>query len=310
MKITSAALRHLLLLPALMSAPLHAADEHPVIDLWPEGVPGLKADAGPEKHEGTNVGNIHHPSLTVYAAPADKANGTAVIIAPGGGYARLSWVNEGTSPAEWLNSLGVTAFILKYRVKEYGQPAPLRDVLRALRTVRSRAAEFGVKTDRIGLLGFSAGGHLGASAGTLYDAPEGRTGAAIDAVNGRPDFLLLLYPVITMQLPYAHPGSRLNLIGAHPDQALVDHLSPELQVTKDTPPTFLVATEEDKTVPVQNSLIFFEALKKAGVPAELHIYEKGAHGFGLKPGLETSEWPQLAATWLRLNRLIPAAAKP
>jgi acetyl esterase/lipase len=306
MKLRPAALRRLCLFTALMSASLHAAAAEPqVIEIWPEGVPGLKADASPEKHEGSNVGNIHHPSLTVFPAPADKANGTAVIICPGGGYARLSFTNEGTSPAAWLNSLGVTAFILKYRVKEYGHPSPLQDVLRAIRLVRSRAAEFGLKADRIGVLGFSAGGHLGASAGTLYDAPEGRTGAALDAVSGRPDFLLLAYPVITMTLPYAHAGSRLNLIGEHPEPALVDHLSPELQVTKNTPPTFLVATEEDKTVPVQNSLIFFDALKKAGVPAELHIYQKGAHGFGLKPGLETSEWPMLAANWLRLNHLIP-----
>ena len=252
MKMNPSALRSLCLASALMTASLHAASEPPVIDLWPEGVPGLKPDASAEKLVGSTVSNIHHPSLTVYAAPADKANGTAVIIAPGGSYARLSWVNEGTSPAAWLNSLGVTAFILKYRVKEYGHPAPLRDVLRAIRLVRSRAADFGLKTDRIGLLGFSAGGHLAASAGTLYDAPEGRTGAALDSVSGRPDFLLLLYPVITMEAPYAHARSRLNLIGEHPEQALMDHLSPELQVTKDTPPTFLVATEEDKTVPVQN----------------------------------------------------------
>jgi len=306
MKLNPTVLRCLCLASALMSAPLHLAAADPqVIDIWPEGVPGLKPDASAEKHEGSNVGNIHHPSLTVFPAPAGTANGTAVIICPGGSYARLSWSNEGTSPAAWLNSLGVTAFILKYRVKEYGQPAPLRDVLRALRLVRSRASDFGLKADRIGLLGFSAGGHLAASAGTLYDDPDGRTGAALDSVNGRPDFLLLLYPVITMEPPYAHEGSRLNLLGAHPDQALMDHLSPELHVTKDTPPAFIVATEEDKTVPVLNSLIFFEALKKAGVPAELHIYEKGAHGFGLKPGLETSEWPQRAAIWLRLNGLIP-----
>jgi acetyl esterase/lipase len=301
------ALRQLCLLAVLMTASVHAADNRQVIDLWPEGVPDLKPDASPEKIEGTNIGNIHHPSLTVFPAPADKANGTAVIVCPGGGYARLSFTNEGTVPAQWLNSLGVTAFILKYRVKEYGHPAPLRDILRAIRLVRSRAADFGLKIDRIGVLGFSAGGHLAASAGTLYDAPEGRTGAALDSVSGRPDFMLLIYPVITMQDPYVHAGSRLNLLGAHPDQAAMDHLSPELNVTKKTPPAFLVSTEEDKTVPFQNSVMFFEALKKAGVPAELHVFEKGPHGFGLKPGFgATSEWPLRCADWLRLHKFIPA----
>jgi acetyl esterase/lipase len=157
------------------------------------------------------------------------------------------------------------------------------------------------------MMGFSAGGHLAASAGTLYDAPEGRTGAALDSVSGRPDFLLLIYPVITMRDPYVHAGSRLCLIGQHPAQSLEDHLSPELQVTKETPPAFLVSTEEDKTVPFQNSVMFFEALKRAGVPAEIHIFEKGPHGFGMRTDLgATSGWPQRCADWLRLHKFLPA----
>jgi acetyl esterase/lipase len=293
-----------------LMTPLTCAAGEQVIDIWPEGVPGLKPDATPEKDEGEGrVGNIHHPTLTYFAAPAAIANGTAVIICPGGGYSRLSFGHEGIDPARWFNSLGVTAFVLKYRVKEYGHPAPLRDALRAVRWVRSRAAEFGVRTDRIGMMGFSAGGHLAASAGTLYDAPEGRTGAALDSVSGRPDFLLLIYPVITMQDPYVHAGSRLCLIGPHPTQSLMDHLSPELQVTKDTPPAFLVSTEEDKTVPFQNSVLFFEALKRAGVPAEIHVFEKGPHGFGMRKDLgATSEWPLRCADWLRLHNLLPKPA--
>jgi acetyl esterase/lipase len=290
--------------------PLLRATGEPVIDLWPEGVPGLKANGGPEHDDGEGrVSNIHHPSLTYFPAPAGTANGTAVIICPGGGYVRLSFLHEGVDEAQWFNSLGVTAFVLKNRLKEYGHPAPLQDALRAIRTVRSRAKEFGVDPGRIGIMGFSAGGHVAATAGTLYDAPEGRTGAAIDAVSGRPDFLLLIYPVITMQPPYAHAGSRLNLIGAHPDQALMDHLSPELQVTKETPPAFLVSTEEDKTVPFQNVVLFFEALKRAGVPAEMHIFEKGPHGFGMRKDLgAASEWPQRCADWLRLHKLLPKAS--
>jgi acetyl esterase/lipase len=291
-----------------MNPLLRAAGEQ-VIPLWPEGVPGLVANPTPERDDGDGrVGNIHQPSLTYFPAPAATANGTAVIICPGGGYARLSFLHEGVDEARWFNSLGVTAFVLKYRLKEYGHPAPLRDALRAIRIVRSRAAEFGLRADRIGIMGFSAGGPVAASAGTLYDAPEGKTGAALDSVSGRPDFMLLLYPVITMQDPYVHAGSRLNLIGAHPDQALMDHLSPERQVTKDTPPAFLVSTEEDKTVPFQNTVMFFEALKRAGVPAEMHVFEKGPHGFGMRKDLgATSEWPDRCADWLRLHHFLPKA---
>jgi acetyl esterase/lipase len=288
-----------LALSAAMTHPLRAAPS--VIDIWPEGVPGLKPDGGPERDEGEGrVGNIQHPTLTYF--PAAEPNGTAVIVCPGGGYVRLSFAHEGTEVARWLNTLGVSAFVLKYRVKEYGHPAPLRDALRAIRLVRSRAGEFRIRPDRIGIMGFSAGGHVAATAGTLYDSPEGRTGAPLDAVSGQPDFMLLIYPVITMEDPYVHGGSRLNLIGPHPDQALKDHLSPELNVTPKTPPAFLVSTEEDRTVPFQNSVLFFEALKRAKVPAEIHIYEKGPHGFGLRKDLgPTSEWPDRCADWLRLH---------
>jgi acetyl esterase/lipase len=183
---------------------------------------------------------------------------------------------------------------------EYGHPAPLRDVVRAIRIVRARAAELGVKPDRIGVMGFSAGGHLAASAATLFDAPEARTGAALDAASGRPDFAALIYPVITMKPPYAHAGSRQNLIGASPSADLLERLSVETQVTKDTPPAFLVHTAEDTAVPLENSLLFYQALRRAGVSAELHLFEKGPHGFGTRPGFgPTSEWPRRFGEWLR-----------
>ncbi|HUJ43593.1 MAG TPA: alpha/beta hydrolase [Opitutaceae bacterium] len=273
-----------------------------VMDLWPEGVPGLRADAAPEKTSEGRVSNVHHPTLAVYPAPAGSACGTAVIICPGGGYGWLSMEKEGTEPARWFNALGVTAFVLKYRLAEYGHPAPLRDVLRAVRLVRSRAAEFGVRADRMGVMGFSAGGHLASCAGTLYDAPEGRTGAPLDAVSARPDFLMLIYPVITLQDPYTHAGSRRNLLGEHPTEALIGHLSTELQVTKNTPPAFLLTSFEDHTVPAENSIGFFTAMHRAGVPAELHAYERGPHGIGLRPGFgPISDWPKLAEQWLRLH---------
>jgi len=278
-----------------------------VIDLWPEGVPGLKPNGGAEQEmENGNVGNIQHPTLTYLPAPADKANGTALIVAPGGGYARLSFQKEGVQVGERFNALGVTCFILKYRVKEYGQPYPLQDVLRAIRLVRSRAKEFGIKEDKIGIAGFSAGGHLAASAGTMWDAPEGKTGAELDKVSGRPDFMLLIYPVITLTDPYRHEGSRINLIGAHPSAEAIHHWSPEQNIRPDTPPAFLVSTEEDKTVPFQNTVMMFEALKAAKVPAEMHVFEKGPHGFGLREDIgPASHWPELAAAWLRLNKFLP-----
>jgi len=285
-----------------------AGAEPAVIPIWPEGVPGIRADISPEKPNGRGgVGNINTPTLTCYLAPAGQANGTAVVICPGGGYAWLSIEKEGAEPAQWFNARGVTAFVLKYRLVEYGQPAPLRDVLRAIRLVRSRAAEFGIKPDRIGVMGFSAGGHLASCAGTLYDAPEGRTGAELDAVSARPDFLMLIYPVITMKDPYAHAGSRKNLLGKHPSPELVDRYSTELQVTKNTPPAFLLTTWEDGAVPAENSLGFFAAMHRAGVPAEMHVFEKGPHGIGLRPGFgPTSDWPKALESWLRLHGWIAA----
>jgi len=296
----------LVLLAALLAAPARA-EQTTTLDLWPEGVPGLRADAPPETEHDHRVANVSHPTLTWYPAPAAMACGTAVIICPGGGYGWLSMENEGSSPAHWLNSLGVSAFVLKYRLAEYGHPAPLRDVLRAIRLVRARAAGFGVRPDRLGVMGFSAGGHLAACAGTLYDAPEGRTGAALDAVSARPDFLVLLYPVITMRDPFVHAGSRRNLLGPHPTNEEIHHLSADEQVTKDTPPAFLVQTTADGTVPVENSLRFYEALRRAGVTGvEMHLFEQGPHGFGLRPGfVVTAEWPGLCEQWLRLHGWLP-----
>lgn len=282
-----------------------AAAEPTVIPLWPEGVPGLRADASPEKLENARASNVHQPSLTVYPAPADKATGAAVIICPGGGYVRLSMENEGSQVAAWLNSIGVTAYILKYRMVEYGHPAPLRDVLRAVRLVRSQAADFSVQPDRIGVIGFSAGGHLAASAGTLFDSPEGRTGAALDAVSARPDFLLLMYPVITLQDPYAHAGSRRALLGESATAEQVAAMSLESRVTPATPPTFMVHTQEDTSVPIENSLLFYRALRAAGVPTEVHLFEKGPHGFGMRKEFgQTSAWIDRAEDWMRGRGLL------
>jgi len=282
------------------------AAEPQVIDLWPEGVPNLKTDGAPEQDDGQGrYTHVHHPTLTVFSP--EKPVGTAVIYAPGGGYVRVAAGVNGGEVTRWLNSLGVTVFMLKYRHADYGHPAPLQDALRAVRIVRSRANELGIKPDRVGMLGGSAGGHLTASAGTLYDAPEGKTGAALDAVSGRPDFMVLVFPVITMEGRFAHGQSRDALLGKNSTEELKHHLSVDAQVTKDTPPTFLVHSTADTTVPVQNSILFFMAMLSAHAPIEMHLYPKGPHGSGMDPRLgPTSEWPKLCESWMRFNGWLPA----
>lgn len=284
---------------------LGAETASPGIVLWPEGVPNLRSDIGPEQMEEGRVMHVTTPTLRHRAPAAGTANGTAVILCPGGGYGSLSLDFEGTTYATWLSQLGVTTFVLKYRLREYGHPAPLQDVLRAVRLVRSRAAEFGINPERIGVMGSSAGGHLAASAGTLFDQADGRTGAALDAVSARPDFLILMYPVISMTSTATHAGSRTALLGAAPSPELLRLMSLELQVTTATPPTLLVHTQEDTAVPIENSILFFEALTRAGVPAEFYAFEHGPHGIGMNPGHgTTSNWPKRAEEWLSARGLL------
>lgn len=282
-----------------------------VLPLWPEGVPDAKPELGPNRiDEDGRTTNITEPGLTVYPAAVDRATGTAVIICPGGGYVRQSTRREGEQYAHWLSTLGVTSFVLTYRQLEFGHPAPLRDVLRAVRLVRSRAARFGLMPDRIGVMGSSAGGHLAASAGTLFDHPLGRTGAQLDAVSARPDFLMLMYPVITMEGAAAHAGSRKALLGPAPSAAEVELMSLERQVSARTPPTLLIHTQADQSVPVENSILFYQALTRAKVPAEMYLYEHGAHGMGMRDGLGTaSAWLRRAEEWLRERGLLTPGRK-
>lgn len=280
-----------------------------VIPLWPEGVPDARPDLGPNRvDEDGRTTNITEPTLTVYPAAVDRPNGTAVIICPGGGYVRQSTRREGEQYAHWLSTLGITSFVLTYRQQEFGHPAPLRDVLRAVRLVRSQAARFKVQPDRIGVMGSSAGGHLAATAGTLYDHPLGRTGAELDKVSARPDFLMLMYPVIAMEGPALHAGSRKALLGASPKAADVELMSPERQVTAQTPPTLLIHTQADQAVPVENSILFYQALTRAKVPAEMYLFEQGSHGMGMRDGLGTaSSWSRRAEEWLKMRGLLDRA---
>lgn len=269
------------------------------LPLWENGAPNA---AGKEP--------IDIPTITPFPASKETATGSAIIVFPGGGYSHLSDIKEGSDVAKWLNTLGITAFVVKYRLgMKYHQPNQLLDASRAMRIVRSRAKEWNIDANRIGILGFSAGGHLASSLGTHFDAGKPDAKDEIERVSSRPDLMILMYPVITMG-EFAHQGSKLNLLDKDPSPDLVKLYSNELQVTKDTPPTFLVHTMTDKTVPVENSLMFVAALRKAGVPFELHLYEQGPHGFGLAPTDPIlATWMGRCADWLGVHGFTKAKAK-
>jgi acetyl esterase/lipase len=258
--------------------------------LWPLGAPGAVRNEPEDR-----------PKITVYRAPTETATGAAVVVCPGGGYWVVAADHEGRQVAEWLNSLGVSAFVLQYRLApRYAHPTPLLDVQRAIRLVRARALEWGVDPERVGVLGFSAGGHLASSAATLFDDGDPGAEDPIDTFGSRPDFAVLCYPVITFVGPGVHEGSRKNLLGPEPEPALVWKLSTEQQVTPRTPPTFLFHTGDDAAVPVQNSIGFYEAMQRAGVPGELHVFAHGRHGVGLAPDDPAlSRWPDLCARWMK-----------
>jgi acetyl esterase/lipase len=283
------------LLWMVMLAAICIAAEPKTEMLYTGPVPGALGDEERDK-----------PTLTIWQADPAKANGTAVVVCPGGGYGALAMDHEGRQIAEYLNGLGISAFVLKYRLgPRYRHPAPLNDAQRAIRTVRARAQEFGLSSERVGIWGFSAGGHLASTAGTHFDAGKPESADPVERVSSRPDFLVLAYPVITFTTEYVHKGSRRNLLGDTPDEALVRSLSNELQVTPQTPPTFLFHTDEDTGVPPENSVLFYLALRKARVPAELHVYRKGRHGVGLAPSDPVlSTWSARLADWFRTQGLL------
>ena len=266
--------------------------EPQTIPLWPGRAPGAVGDA-PEDI----------PTLTIYMPPNTTGPMTAVIVAPGGGYRTLSMNKEGRIPATYLSSLGIAAFVLKYRLgPKYRHPIELGDIQRAIRTVRSRAAEWHIAPERIGVMGFSAGGHLASTASTQFDKGSASPVDAIDRASSRPDFAILGYPVITLTEAWTHQGSRTMLLGEKADADLARRLSTDTRVTPETPPTFLFHTNADTAVPVENSVHYFLALRKAGVPAEMHIFKDGPHGVGM-PMNDTalSEWPKVLANWMRAS---------
>ena len=279
--------------PSLPQTPSSGPAPKQTILLWPDGAPGAQGSADEDK-----------PSLALFPASGPNKNSTGVIVCPGGGYAHLAMDHEGVQIAAWLNNLGISAYVLKYRLgPKYHYPIELWDAQRAVRYVRSHASDFGLRADRIGIWGFSSGGHLASTVSTHFANPD-TSADPIDRQSARPDFAILAYPVISMLDPYAHLGSRRNLLGDKPDPALTFLLSNELQVTTNTPPTFLFHTTEDQVVPVENSILYYSSLRKAGVPVEMHIYQKGSHGVGLAasdPILKT--WPGHLSDWLKLQGL-------
>lgn len=285
-----------LLLICLLLQPLSAAPPKKIL-LWPEGAPGAKGDQPTDQ-----------PTLTIYLPARESQNGAAVVVCPGGGYGHLAKDHEGSQIAEYFNAFGISAFVLHYRLgsKGYHHPIPLGDAQRALRMVRHGAKQYRIDPKRIGIMGFSAGGHLASTAGTKFDQGKADAKDPIDRVGCRPDFMILCYPVISFTTKFTHQGSKRNLLGKQSnDEKLVRHLSNELQVTRDTPPTFLFHTNEDRGVPPENSVLFYLALRKAGIPAELHIYQKGRHGVGLSPKDPIlSTWSKRLKDWMATNRLL------
>jgi acetyl esterase/lipase len=244
--------------------------------------------------------------LWLYPATSENRTDTAVVVCPGGGYGGLAVAHEGRQVAEWFNKHGVNAYVLNYRRAPYKHPVPMLDVQRALRLVRSKATEWKHDPAKVGVMGFSAGGHLASTAATHFDTGKSDAADPIDRVSCRPDFAVLCYPVISFTTDYVHAGSRRNLLGEDPDPALVKLMSNELQVTPETPPTFLFHTGADTGVPPENSVLFYLALRKAKVPAEMHIYEPGKHGVGLAAADPIlSNWPDRLLGWLQTRGMLP-----
>lgn len=265
------------------------------IPLWQGQAPGAQGN------EDRDI-----PTLTIYMPRSTVQAMTAVIVCPGGGYGALAMNHEGRQVANYLNSLGIAAFVLKYRLgPRYHHPIELGDAQRAIRTVRSHASEWRIAPDHIGIIGFSAGGHLASSASTHFDAGKADAADVVDRVSSRPDFAILGYPVISLVAPWTHQGSKKNLLGDNPDPELAKSLSGEYAVTAQTPPTFIFHTNGDTGVPAENSIQYFLALRKAGVVAEIHIFQRGPHGVGLgMDDFALAEWPTLLANWLRVNGLL------
>jgi len=277
------------------------------LPLW-DGTPPLQKDMNLQEdvrdENIIRIANVQTPTIEVYLPNKQIATGEAVVIYPGGGYAILAYDWEGTDFAKWLNSQGIAGIVVKYRLpisESLTDPkeVPLLDAQRAIRMTRANAEAWNIDPGKVGVMGFSAGGHLASTVSTQYDLEVDRAKDAIDALSARPDFSILVYPVISFRDAAVHSGSRKNLIGENASQELQDRFSGELNVDENTPPTFLVHAQDDKGVPIENSLLYYNALNKHGIPASLHIYPKGGHGFGFGMGKGAVEnWRSVLLDWI------------
>ncbi len=271
------------------------------LKVWPNGAPSSNGLTQPEEvFEGKRVRNVSEAEIYVYLPKMGINTGAAIVICPGGGYGMEAMDHEGYDMAEWLTTQGVAGIVLKYRLPYGHDQIPLEDAQRALRIVHQKAAEWGINPKKIGIAGSSAGGHLASTAGTRFDMGKPDAADPIEKYSCRPDFMLLLYPVITFSEEFGHMGSRTNLIGTGNKWELVEKYSNELHVTAQTPPTFLILTDDDGGVPPRNSIEFYMALKKYKIPAEMHIFRDGGHGFGMnKKNIPVDQWPNLFAQWMK-----------
>lgn len=282
-----------------------------VINLWSTAIPGAIANKDYQEIEVNREGEFHGvnkvvtPTLSMFLPNKEIANGTAVVICPGGGYRYVSLKNEGFRVAKWFNTLGITAFVLKYRlpsdlIMKDKTIGPLQDAQEAIRFLRRNAEKWNLNIDKIGIMGFSAGGHLAATLSTHYNDDVYTVN---DEISAKPNFSILIYPVISMNLEITHKGSRKNLLGETPNGTLIEKYSNELQVNSETPKAFLIHATDDTAVPVENSIKYYLALKNNEISAELHLFEKGGHGFGLGIKGTSEYWPKLLQNWLSDNNL-------
>jgi len=281
--------------------------QNQVLPLW-EGEPPNNRETGEECIFDTSdivrVRNVQKPDIAVFLPSKKNATGDAVVICPGGGYHILAYDWEGSDIARWLNSKGIAAFVLKYRLPISSnnivpRESPLMDAQRALRTVRANAEEWNIDPTKIGVMGFSAGGHLASTLSTHFDEGDRQNSDSVERVSCRPDFSILMYPVISFSDEITHAGSKKALLGEYPDQELVEYYSNELQVNKDTPPAILIHSADDEAVPVENSVVYFSALKEYSDQSELHIYPYGGHGYSLAVGRgHLASWPDRVIDWI------------
>jgi len=277
-----------------------------IVKLWPKGTPGEVVSPKPEEtFDGKRVRYVSEPTLTVYLPSKEQNTGVAVIICPGGGYGIEAMDHEGYDVADFLQSHGIAGIVLKYRLPYGHSELPLQDAQQAMRLVRFHAEEWQIDPTKVGIAGFSAGGHLASTLSTHFDSGKKDAVDPIDRLSSRPDFSILLYPVVTFKEEWGHMGSRENLIGKTNDWKIIERFCNELQVTNQTPPAFIALADDDTAVKPRNSIEYYLALKREGIPAELHIFKEGGHGFGMhKTGKAHDQWPLMVVEWMKAMKYI------